>query len=88
LIKPSIVPGSRIEGVYPGYVFHWRGEEKPGDLPYTPYRVPVYSNTEGKVSARYVRNYVEAGEAAAGRWMGEAEFAVLDRFGRSPSGPS
>jgi len=42
--------------------------------------VPVYSNTEGKVSARYVRTYVEAGEAAAGRPMSEAELAVLDRF--------
>jgi Taurine catabolism dioxygenase TauD, TfdA family len=69
-----------LERLYRGYVFHRRGEEKPGDLPYTPYRVPVYSNTEGKVSARYVRTYVEAGEAAAGRPMGEAELAVLDRF--------
>ena len=69
-----------LERLYRGYVFHRRGEEKPGDLPHTPYRVPVYSNTEGKVSARYVRTYVEAGEAAAGRPMGEAELAVLDRF--------
>jgi hypothetical protein len=69
-----------LETLYRGYVFHRRGEEKPGDLPYTPYRVPVYSNTEGKVSARYVRTYVEAGEAAAGRPMGDAELAVLDRF--------
>jgi hypothetical protein len=42
--------------------------------------VPVYSNTKGKVSARYVRTYIEAGEAAAGRPIGEAELAVLDRF--------
>jgi Taurine catabolism dioxygenase TauD, TfdA family len=69
-----------LERLYRGYVFHRRGEEKPGDLPYTPYRVPVYSNTGGKVSARYVRTYVEAGEAAAGRPMGEAELAVLDHF--------
>ena len=69
-----------LERLYCGYVFHRRGEEKPGDLPYTPYRVPIYSNTEEKVSARYVRTYVEAGEAAAGRPMGEAELAVLDRF--------
>jgi hypothetical protein len=69
-----------LERLYRGYVFHRRGEEKPGDLPYTPYRVPVYSHIEGKVSARYVRTYVEAGEAAAGRPMGGAELAVLDRF--------
>ena len=69
-----------LERLYRGYVFHRRGEEQPGELPYTPYRVPVYSNTEGKVSARYVRTYVEAGEAAAGRPMGDGERAVLDRF--------
>ena len=69
-----------LERLYRGYVFHRRGEEKPGDLPHTPYRVPVYSNTEGKVSARYARTYVEAGEAATGRPMGEAELAVLDHF--------
>jgi hypothetical protein len=69
-----------LERLYRGYVFHRRGEEKPGDLPHTPYRVPVYSNTDGKVSARYVRTYVEAGEAAAGRPMDAVELAVLDRF--------
>ncbi|HVH76884.1 MAG TPA: TauD/TfdA family dioxygenase [Stellaceae bacterium] len=72
-------PGA-LERLYRGYVFHRRGEEQPGDLPYTPYRVPVFSNTEGKISARYVRTYVEAGEAAAGRPMREDELAVLDRF--------
>ena len=42
--------------------------------------MPVFSNIEGKVSARYVRTYVEAGEAAAGCPMGAAELAVLDHF--------
>ena len=56
-----------LERLYRGYSFPRRGEEQPGEQPYTPYRVPVYSNTEGNVSARYVRTYVEAGEAAAGR---------------------
>jgi hypothetical protein len=69
-----------LERLYRGYVFHRRGEEQPGELPYTPYRVPVFSNTDDKVSARYVRTYVEAGEAAVGRPMDDAELAVLDRF--------
>ncbi|MBO0736524.1 MAG: TauD/TfdA family dioxygenase [Alphaproteobacteria bacterium] len=69
-----------LERLYCGYSFHRRGEEQPGELPFTPYRVPVYSNTEGQVSARYVRTYVEAGEAAAGRPMDDVELAVLDRF--------
>jgi hypothetical protein len=57
-----------LAALYRGYVRHRRGEEQPGELPYTPYRIPVYSNVEGKVSVRYVRSYIEAGEAAAGRW--------------------
>src|SRR5207253_10712589 len=44
-----------LAALYRGYVRHRRGEERPGELPYTPYRIPVYSNVEGKVSARYVR---------------------------------
>jgi len=66
--------------LYRGYVRHRRGEQKPGDPPYTPYRIPVLSNTEGMVSARYVRTYCEAGEAAAGRPMGPEDLAVLDYF--------
>jgi len=69
-----------LERLYLGYVRHRRGEHKLGDLPYTPYRIPVFSNVEGKVSARYVRTYCEAGEAAVGRAMGPDELAVLDRF--------
>jgi hypothetical protein len=69
-----------LERLYLGYARHRRGEEQPGELPYTPYRVPVFSATEGKVSAKYVRTYIEAGEAAAGRPMGDDELAVLDRF--------
>ena len=69
-----------LAALYRGYVRHRRGEEQPGELPYTPYRIPVYSNVEGKVSARYVRSYIEAGEAAAGRPMGVAEHAIIDTF--------
>lgn len=69
-----------LERLYLGYVRHRRGEEQPGELPYTPYRIPVFSNVEGKVSTRYVRSYLEAGEAAAGRPMGPAEHAVIDTF--------
>ena len=69
-----------LAALYRGYVRHRRGEEQPGELPYTPYRIPVYSNVEGKVSARYVRSYIEAGEAAVGRPMGPAELAVIDTF--------
>jgi hypothetical protein len=69
-----------LERLYRGHVFHRRGEEQPGELPYTPHLVPIYSNTDGNVSARYVRTYVEAGEAAVGRPMDGDELGVLDCF--------
>ena len=69
-----------LAALYRGYVRHRRGEEQPGELPYTPYRIPVYSNIEGKVSVRYVRSYIEAGETAAGRPMGPAERAIVDTY--------
>src|SRR5207302_298092 len=69
-----------LAALYRGYVRHRRGEEQPGELPYTPDRIPVYSNVEGKVSVHYVRSYIEAGEAAAGRPMGAAERAIIDTF--------
>jgi hypothetical protein len=49
-----------------------------GRVPYTPYLVPVFSNTDGCISARYVRTYVGAGETAGGRPMNAAERS-LDR---------
>src|SRR5215468_7651612 len=55
-----------LERLYRGYVYHRRGEERPGDLPVTPHPVPVFCNIDGKVSVRYVRTYVEAGMAAVG----------------------
>src|ERR1700720_2777075 len=72
-------PGG-LAALYRGHVCPRRGEEQPGELPYTPYRIPVYSNVEGKVSVRYVRSYIEAGEAASGRPMGPAEHAIIDTF--------
>ena len=44
-----------LAALYRGYVRHRRGEEQPGELPYTPYRIPVYSNVDGKISARLHR---------------------------------
>ena len=61
-----------LAALYRGYVRHRRGEEQPGELPDTPYRVPVYSNVEGKVSARYVRSYI-SGEFSANRILARPE---------------
>ena len=67
-----------LERLYCGYSFHRRGEERPGELPYTPYRVPVYSNTGGNVAARYVRTYVElSGGSRGDRWRYDVWIATV-----------
>ena len=42
-----------------GFRYHRFGEEGPGDDPVTPHRVPVFSECNGLVSGRYVREYVK-----------------------------
>lgn len=69
-----------LERLYQGFIFHRRGEEKPGDSPVTPYRVPVFSNMDGQVSVRYVRTYVEAGMAHVGTPIDDFDRATLDFF--------
>jgi hypothetical protein len=69
-----------LDRLYRGYTYHRRGEQRPGDLPYTPHRVPVFSNVEGKVSARYVRSYIEAGMAEVGTPIDGRDREVLDFF--------
>lgn len=46
--------------LYRGFHYHRRGEEQPGDAPITPHMVPVLACLEGKVSARYVRAYIDS----------------------------
>ena len=42
-----------------GFRYHRFGEQGPDDDPITPHRVPVFSERDGLVSGRYVREYVE-----------------------------
>jgi hypothetical protein len=69
-----------LDRLYRGYIWHRRGEERPGDLPVTPHLVPVYCNVDGQVSVRYVRTYIEAGMAAVGAPIDEFDREVLDFF--------
>ena len=42
-----------------GFRYHRFGEEGPDDDPITPHRIPVFSERDGLVSGRFVREYVE-----------------------------
>ena len=67
-----------LEPLYRGFPYYRGGEEAPGEEPVTPWNVPIFSYLEGRLSARYVRYYLEAGVAVRGREMNEIERAALD----------
>ena len=67
-----------LEPLYRGFPYHRAGEEAPGEDPVTPWNVPVFSFLEGKLSARYVRGYLERGVAVLGREMPALDLAALD----------
>ncbi len=48
-----------LQRLYKGYRWHRFGEEPEGYDPITPHRVPVYSEHNGLLSCRIVRQYVE-----------------------------
>ena len=45
-----------------GFRYHRFGEQEPGCPPVTPWRVPVFSQRDGHVSCRYVKEYIEIAE--------------------------
>jgi len=45
--------------LYHGYRYHRLGEQQPGFPDITPHRIPVFSEHDGYVSCRYVRQYIE-----------------------------
>ena len=48
-----------LERLYEGYRYHRFGEQPDGFDPITPHRVPVFSEKDGQVSCRLVRQYIE-----------------------------
>ena len=45
--------------LYRGFHYHRFGEHAPGNAPITPHRIPVFSECEGVISCRYVRQFIE-----------------------------
>ena len=48
-----------LDVLYRGFRYHRFGEEGPGHTPITPHRIPVFSECEGLISCRYVRQFIE-----------------------------
>jgi hypothetical protein len=70
-----------LDVLYRGFAWHRYGEEGAGASPLTPWRVPIFSECEQRVSCRYIRDYiVEATAHASGAPFGPLEEEALDYF--------
>lgn len=69
-----------LEPLYEGFHFHRYGEEAPGDSPITPYRIPVFSSSQGNVSVRFIKTFIVAGQQTAGRPLNELQQRAIDTF--------
>ena len=64
-----------LERLYEGFYMHRRGED-----PVTPWKVPVYSSVDGKVSCRWVRTYAVLGQEAKGEPLGGFAEEAVEAF--------
>ena len=55
-----------LEPLYEGFPYYRSGEQGPGEAPVTPWNVPVFSFLDGKLAARYIREYIDRGAAISG----------------------
>jgi alpha-ketoglutarate-dependent taurine dioxygenase len=69
-----------LEPLYRGYHYHRLGEEGPGEPPVTPYRMPVFAIRNGRLSCRYQRAGIAAGERALGHTLTDLDLQAFDLF--------
>jgi hypothetical protein len=76
-----------LEPLYRGFRWHRLGEQGADEDPITPHRVPHFSYLGGRLSCRYVRNYIREAAFALGEQLDDAAeeaFDTFDEIGRRP----
>lgn len=69
-----------LKPLYRGFRYHRFGAEGPGEDPVTPHNVPVLSEKEGVVSARYVPDYIYMAYDELGEPLPDDELAAITYF--------
>jgi len=69
-----------LECLYRGYRLHRFGEQRPGEPPVTPIRIPIFSSRQGVFSVIYLRGYVDLAEQEYDIALAPEEREALDRF--------
>lgn len=78
---------SLLAPLYEGFPYYRSGEQGPGEDPVTPWNVPVFSYIDGKLSARYIREYIDRGAAITGRTIEGHALEALDAFEHFANSP-
>ncbi|QIZ07749.1 TauD/TfdA family dioxygenase [Priestia megaterium] len=65
-----------LEILYRPFAHDLRGEEEPGQSPVV--QTPIFSYYDGKLSCRYIRQYVESAQSKTGISLTKEEIEVLD----------
>jgi hypothetical protein len=75
-----------LEILYRGFPWHRLGEQAVGEAPITEHRVPHFSECQGFLSCRYVRNYIREAAYELGGLspLEEEALDVFDALARSP----
>ena len=73
--RPDLLPV-----LYRGFPYHRRDEQAPSEPAITPYDIPVFSNTQGRVSVFMVREIINAAFRDLGRNFTEEEIDAIDTF--------
>lgn len=76
-----------LETLYKGYPYHRHGEQQPGQSPTTPHNVPLFSQKDGKLSIRYVRQFMITAARELGEPMPEPLVKALDCFDEIAQSP-
>jgi len=69
-----------LEPLYEGFSYYRSGEQGPGEAPVTPWNVPVFSFLDGKLAARYIREYIDRGAVISGAALDARMLEALDLF--------
>ncbi|MBT6116322.1 MAG: TauD/TfdA family dioxygenase [Rhodospirillaceae bacterium] len=75
-----------LDILYRGFPWHRFGEQAVGEAPITEHRIPHFSEREGFLSCRYVRNYIREAAHELGALSAREEEALdtFDALARSP----
>lgn len=76
-----------LEMLYQGFFWHRFGEGRHEDPAFTDARVPVFSETSGRLACRYVRSPIVAAHRDRGTPLSVDEIAALDAFDRIAASP-